>query len=90
MQNPLKMLGDLNKMRAQAATIQKQLEKEEYTVEQGRIKVVITGNQKVLSVKIDGQEVPELVAIVNDAIRQSQQAAASKLSAISKEMGLGE
>ena len=90
MQNPLKMLGDLNKMRAQAAQIQKQLEKEEFTTKQGRIKVVITGNQKVLSVQIDGTEVPEMVEIVNDAIRQSQQAAAAKLANISKEMGLGE
>ncbi|HCM37790.1 MAG: hypothetical protein UV61_C0008G0047 [Candidatus Gottesmanbacteria bacterium GW2011_GWB1_43_11] len=90
MQNPLKMLGDLNKMRQQAAQIQKDLEAQEFTVERGRIKIVITGNQRVVSVFIDGQNVPEMVEILNDAIKQSQQAAASKLAAISQQMGLGQ
>lgn len=89
MQNPLKALGDLNKMRSQAAQIQKELEKLEFTTEKGRIKIVITGNQKVLSVQIDGQEVPELKDAFNDAIKQSQQAAASKLAGMSKELGIG-
>ena len=48
MQNPLKMLGDLNKMRAQAAQIQKELEKLEFTTSQGRITVVITGTQQIV------------------------------------------
>ncbi len=90
MQNPLKMLGDLNKMRAQAAQIHKDLEKEEFTTSKGRIVVKITGTQKVLTVQIDGTDVPELTEVINDAIKQSQQAAASKMAAISKEMGLGE
>lgn len=90
MQNPLKMLGDLNKMRSQAAQIQKDLEKEEFTVENGRIKVVITGNQRVVAVMVDGQNVPELVSALNDAIKQSQTAAATKLAQISQQMGLTE
>ena len=90
MQNPLKMLGDLNKMRSQAAQIQGELEKQEFTVERGRIKVIITGNQRVIAVQIDGQDVAELREVINDAIKQSQQAAASKLSQISQQLGLGE
>ncbi|HCS78403.1 TPA: YbaB/EbfC family nucleoid-associated protein [Patescibacteria group bacterium] len=89
MQNPLKMLGDLNKMRAQAAQIQKELEKLEFTTSQGRITVVITGTQQIVSIKIDGQDVPELTAAVNDAIRQSQQAAAAKMQDVSKQLGIG-
>lgn len=89
MQNPLKMLGDLNKMRSQAAQIQKELEKLEFTTSQGRITVVITGTQQVVSIKIDGQEVPELTSAVNDAIRQSQQAAAAKMQDVSKQLGIG-
>ncbi|MEK7165385.1 MAG: YbaB/EbfC family nucleoid-associated protein, partial [Patescibacteria group bacterium] len=61
MQNPLKMLGDLNKMRQQATQIQADLEKQEYTVEKGRIKIVITGNQRIVAAMIDGQNVAELV-----------------------------
>lgn len=88
MQNPLKMLGDLNKMRQQAAQIQKDLESQEFEAESGRIKVRITGNQRVITVTIDDQEVPELAAVINDAIKKSQQAAAAKLAEISKGMGL--
>lgn len=83
--NPLKLM----KLKQEAEKIQKELEKQEFTTEKGRIKVVITGNQIVRSVQIDGQDVPELTEVVNDAIRQSQQAAASRLADISKEMGLG-
>jgi len=82
------MLGDLNKMRQQAAQIQKQLEDQQFTAESGRIKVTITGNQKILNVEIDGQNVPELVEVLNNAIKQSQQAAASKLAEISQQMGI--
>ncbi len=88
MQNPLKMLGDLNKMRQQAVQIQKQLENQQFVAEKGRIKVSITGNQRILTVEIDGQNVPELVEVLNNAIKQSQQAAASKLAEISQGMGL--
>jgi DNA-binding protein YbaB len=90
MQNPLKMLGDLNKMRSQAAQIQKQLEAEVFTIEQGRIKVEINGNQKILNVFIDGQPVGELTEILNQAITKSQQAAAAKLASISQALGLGQ
>ena len=89
MQNPLKMLGDLNKMRTQAAQIQKELEKLQFTTSQGRITIVITGTQQIVSIQIDGQEVPELTAAVNDAIRQSQQAAAAKMQDVSKQLGIG-
>lgn len=83
--NPLKLM----KLKQEAEKVQKELEKQEFTTEKGRIKVVISGNQIVRSVQIDGQDVPELTEAVNDAIRQSQQAAASRLAGISKEMGLG-
>lgn len=76
-------------LKSQAEKVQKELEKEEYTVEKGRIKIVISGNQKVRSVMIDGTEVPELVGIINDAIVMAQQAAAGKMAEISKQMGLG-
>jgi len=89
MQNPLKMLGDLNKMRTQAAQIQKELEKLQFTTSQGRITIVITGTQQIVSIQIDGQEVPELTVAVNDAIRQSQQAAAAKMQDVSKQLGIG-
>lgn len=90
MQNPFKMLGDLKKMQEQAKEIQADLEKEIFTTQSGRITVKITGNQRIIEVLIDGTNVPELVDVLNDAIKQSQQAAASKLAQISQSMGLGQ
>jgi len=85
--NPFKSLGDLNQMRKQAKQIQDALEQERYEVERGDMKIVMTGNQKVLSIEIDGEDQSSLAKLVNDAIKKSQQAAAMKLAQLSKGMG---
>ncbi|MCX8008902.1 MAG: YbaB/EbfC family nucleoid-associated protein [Patescibacteria group bacterium] len=86
MQNPFKMLGDLNAMRKQAMQIQAMLEKEEFEVNVGNIRVVITGNQNVKLVEIDGERQYDLERAFNDAIKRSQQAAAGKLQEMAKGM----
>lgn len=85
--NPFKMLGDVNAMRKQAAQIQAALEKEEFEVVQGNVRIVINGNQNVLAVAVDGVESEQLKRAVNEAIKKSQQAAAGKLAELSKSMG---
>jgi DNA-binding protein YbaB len=87
MMNPFKMLGDINAMRKQAAAIQQALEKEEFEVVSGNVRVVITGNQNVKVVEIDGQADSNVQHAINDAIKRSQQAAAGKLAELSKSMG---
>lgn len=88
MMNPFKMLGDINAMRKQAAQIQAALEKEEFEVQQGNVHLVITGNQNVKTVEIDGIAQPDVVRAMNEAIKKSQQAAAGKLAEISKNLNL--
>ena len=88
MQNPFKMLGDLNTMRKQAATIQAALELEEFEVVQGNVRIVITGNQNVKVVEVDGVPNEDLKRAFNDAVKRSQQAAAGKLAEISKNLNL--
>lgn len=88
MQNPFKMLGDLNKMRQQAKTIQEALEKETFTATYGSATVQITGNQNITSVAINNVENDDVKHAANDAIKQSQRAAAGKLSEISKNLGI--
>lgn len=82
--NPFKALGDMNAMRKQAMQIQAALEQEEFEVTQGNIRIVISGNQSVKVLEIDG--VPNDMArnAINEAIKKSQQAAAMKLAEISK------
>ena len=86
MMNPFKALGDMNAMRKQAAQIQQALELEEFTVSQGNIRIVITGNQNVKVVEVDGVANETLKRVINDAIKKSQQAAAMKLAELSKSM----
>lgn len=84
MMNPFKALGDMNAMRKHAMQIQQALESEEFEVSQGGVHVVISGNQNVKSVTIDGVPNEDVRGAVNDAIKRSQQAAAGKLAEISK------
>lgn len=82
--NPFKALGDVNAMRKQALQIQQALEQEEFEVVHGAVRVVISGNQNVRVVEIDGQVNTDVQAALNEAIKKSQQAAAMKLAEISK------
>lgn len=82
--NPFKALGDVNAMRKQALEIQSALEKESFEVTAGSVRVVISGNQNVQTVEIDGVANDEVKRAINDAIKKSQQAAAMKLAELSK------
>ena len=91
--NPLKAasnfakgVGDLNAMRKQAAIIQAALEKEEFDVKEGNVRIVISGNQNVKLVEVEGVSNETLKRVINDAIKKSQQAAAMKLTELSKTM----
>ncbi len=86
--NPFKAVGDMNQMRKQAMAIQQALEGQEFTVTEGNVKVVINGNQNVKTVEVDGVANETLKRAFNNAIRQSQQAAAAKLADLSKSMGM--
>ena len=77
--NPLKGLGDLKKLREQAQQIQKQLAKEEVVVEEGEIRVVISGDQKIKEFSVQGISSDQAVSVLNKAIKKSQELAAKKL-----------
>ena len=78
-------LRDLKKMRDQAMEIQRQLAAEEVVVEEGGIKIVMTGDQKVKNLEVDGESQNRLIDVLNKAIKKSQEVAAKKL----QEMGGG-
>jgi len=78
-----KQLAELNKMRAQAAKIQKELKKEEIELNEDGVKVIISGDQKLKSLEIDGMINKRAVEVINKAIKKSQQAAAKKLQEMS-------
>ncbi|MBI2066047.1 YbaB/EbfC family nucleoid-associated protein [Candidatus Woesebacteria bacterium] len=81
----LKQVNELRKMRSQAMALQKELEKIRESEERNGMKVVVTGDQKVAYIEINGEERKELVELINDAMKKVQKEAAKKMM----EMGGG-
>lgn len=99
--NPQNMMAQVQKMQQDMLQQREALETEEYTVTSGggAITVVITGHQRLKSIKIDPEvidpEDPEMLqdlilTAVNTAVEQSQSAAASKMEGLTGGMGLGD
>lgn len=90
----LKQLGDLNQMRKTAQQIQQQLAAERVEVvkntTKGSLKIVLTGDQKVVEVSWDGVRDYEVEAALGEALYKSQMIAASKLQQLSGGMGSGQ
>ena len=80
-------LGDLNKLRQQAMQMQKNLSAQTITVEENGVKVVITGDQKIVEISVQGIGNPVLNEVLNKAIRKSQELAAKELMNVSGGMG---
>lgn len=87
MNNPLSSLGDINKMRQQAMKMQQALQGQKIAVEKGDVRVVISGDQRILEFTVQGFSSQDAVDALNDAIKQSQKMAAEKLKEIAAEMG---
>lgn len=82
-----RQLGELKKMRDQAMQIQKALAEERIEVEEQGIKIVMTGDQRVEEITIDGQGQNRLIDVLNKAIKRSQEVAAQKLQEMSGGLG---
>ena len=80
-------LGDLNKLRQQAMQMQKNLAGQQITVEESGVKVVISGDQKIIELSVQGIGNPVLNDVLNKAIRKSQELAAKELMNVSGGMG---
>jgi len=83
----VKQLGQLKKMRDQAKVMQKQLAAEKVEIDEGGVKVVMSGDQKVLSLTIDGMENVRVMEAINKVIKSSQKMAARKLAEMSGGLG---
>lgn len=87
MANPLKSLGDLNKLRQQAKQMQDELSAEEIVVEKGDIRVVISGSQQIKQFSVQGISSQDAIEVLNEAIKKSQELAAKKLQSMTGGMG---
>lgn len=81
--NPFKAIGDIKSMRDQAMKMQQLLSQEEVVVEKNGVKVVMSGDQKIKSLIIDGEEHWRAKEAIAEAIKKSQEIAAKKLTEMS-------
>ena len=88
--NPLKGLGDLNKLRQQALQMQQALAQESIVIEEGDVRVVITGDQRIVEFTVQGIGSDVAVSALNKAIKKSQELAAKKLQSMGGMFGGGD
>jgi len=83
MMNPFSQIGELKKMRDQAMQIQRLLAAKEITIEKNGVNIVITGDQKLKSLNINGRSDKDILEAVNEAVKKSQEVAAKELQQMS-------
>ena len=97
MQNPMKMLQQVQKMQNRMAKVQAELEKEELEASAGggAVKVVVTGQQKVVSVTVDPEVAADVemlqdlvVAAMNEALERSRELAGNRMQEVTAGLGL--
>jgi len=82
-----KQLGDLKKMRDQAMEIQKKLAQIKITVEHKGVIVVMTADQKVVSIAGDSN-FEKITEAINEALKQSQKVAADEMKPMMGGLGI--
>jgi DNA-binding protein YbaB len=78
-----KQLGEIKKMRDEALRIQRELAAEKVEINEGDIKIVISGDQKIQELEIKGETQTRLIDVLNKAIKRSQEVAARKVQSMS-------
>jgi hypothetical protein len=97
MNDPMKMLKQVQQMQDRMAKAQRELEKEtvEATAGGGAVRVVVTGAQKVVSVHVDpaaAEDVEMLqdlvLAATNEALDRSRELQARKMKSVTSDLRL--
>jgi DNA-binding YbaB/EbfC family protein len=97
MQNPMKMMQQVQKMQSRMAKVQADLENEQIEAGAGGgvVKAVVNGQQRVLSITVDPEVAGDVemlqdlvVAAVNEALDQSRELAASRMQEVTAGLGL--
>ncbi len=83
--NPFKQAAEIKKLRDSAKRIQDELSQIEVESEKGRVKVIMTGDMKVKSVEINGEEMKDAREAFNEAVEKAQKKSAQKM----QQMGAG-
>jgi len=96
-QNQMKMMQQVQKMQARMAQVQTELEATTVDVASGggAVKAVVSGQQHLVSIQIDPEVVDDtdmlqdlILAAVNEGLDRSRELAASRMQAVTAELGL--
>lgn len=74
-------------MRDQAMALQKELQKEQIRIEEHDVVVVISGDQHIVAIEVNGAKDEYVRDAVNKAIKKSQEVAAKKLQQMGGGLG---
>ncbi len=80
-------VGDQAKLVKQAMALKKALEAEIISIEESGVKIVISGDQKIKELVVNGMTNAVLVETLNKALKKSQEAAARKMQEMAGGMG---
>lgn len=83
--NPLKNLSDIASLQKQAKQMQQALQQEEVVVEMKGVRIVLSGDQQIREVVIDGVLENRVAQAINEGIKKTQKLAASKLMQMTQE-----
>jgi len=79
-------IKELNKLRQQAAQLKREMERITVEVVEGRVKIVMRGDQQVESIEVEGEDRPDLRKAFNNAVKESQKKVAKKLAGMASGM----
>lgn len=78
----LQQLKDLKKMRDEAMNMQRALDSEVVEIDKKGVKIKLTLAQRFISIETNGRSENDIVEAVNEAIKESQKAAAKKMTSM--------
>jgi hypothetical protein len=93
--NPQQMLKQVQKMQRDMENMQNEINNTEFTSKSNLVEVVMTGDRKLKSVKIDSDSLDKddvemvedmLIVAINDVLKQITDVTEEKMGAISKNM----
>lgn len=71
---------ELSKLRKQAGELKREMERITVEVVEGKVRIVMRGDQQVERVEVEGEERADLKKTFNKAVKASQKKVAQKLS----------
>lgn len=73
-------IKQLNEMRKQAQQLKSEMEKIVVEITEGKVRIVIRGDQQIEKVEVEGENRDDLKNAFNKAVKESQKKVSQKLS----------